>query len=224
MESVTQAVDPSTPLTGSRTSRNLLFIRRTAEKLDRWRRATSESQLYAARNRLVMGLKWVVEEAASAEQLDGAAAVRGWCDQVFATHCFLKPWPVLFLEAYRSGYVTVAGKRWDEPAAVPDVALPPGLLVSILVEVWAWALGMGEDAPVAGCHLSHPPAPLCTIEPAGADVTLTFRPLEGSGLVAPTRPPELEEFLRYLKETGYAKNPSATDSFQLTLPAVPGSA
>lgn len=196
----------------------LLFIQGVALKLDRWRRATSESQLYAARNRRLMDLKWVVEEAASAERPRAVAPVRTWCDQVFATHCFLKRWPVAFREGDRSPYVTAAGARGDEPDAGPDVALPPGLLVAVLVEVWAWVLGQGEDDTT--CKLPDGKESLCDIA-AAADPTwvgLTFRPLAGSGLAAPTPATELDTTLRHLHAAGYEVDRPAPGSFRLRLP------
>jgi len=217
--SMTRVVTSGTPPRPENLHR--LFVQETALKLDRWRKATSESQLYAARNRRLMDLKWVIEEAASDEKPGGVAAVRTWCDQVFATHCFLKRWPVPFRAEYRSPYVTVAGASWDEPADVPDVTLSQGLLVAVLVEVWAWVLGTGEDEPV--CDLPSPTV-LCAIDRAadGTGVDLTFHPLPGSGLAARPHPPELVKTLRYLQAAGFTDgDPPSTDSFRLRLPAAP---
>lgn len=210
------------------------FLRRVWMKLTRWMWPTPDTasafaaraaagsdnpivRIQSTRMRLISRLRRVVAEAAADEQPPREVSVVGWTQQVFATFCTLKGYFVLFQEGMKSEYVTVKGDSADRPLLV---ALPPGLLVAILVEAWSWVLGQGDDTP-ADKKDPLPTRPLCEIstDTTTAQVRLEFTPLCGAGFHPNSpRAPTRDEFLRFLTDLGYTTHSPGDPSFVLSLP------
>lgn len=157
----------------------LAFVSDIRTKLERWRRVMSPVQLSAARNQYLTTLMWEVEAAAAADCRPtkwGAAAVE-WCEYVFAAVAYLKQ-----LDFSPKGVGRPAAVTPPADGARPNVDLAPGLLIAILVEIWAHALGAGDDKPFAG---PAGDSSLCVItycDNKQEEIQLSFAPLPGSSL------------------------------------------